>query len=41
MNQAAYNAVLREILQMLARLAETRAAHQHSADVKFAIDEMI
>jgi hypothetical protein len=26
---------------MLTRLAETHAAHQHSADVKFAIDEMI
>jgi hypothetical protein len=40
MNQAAHNAMLCEVLQMLTRL-ETHAAHQHSADVKFAIDEMI
>ena len=41
MNQTAQDAMMREVLQMLARLAETRATHQHGADMKFAIDEMI
>src|SRR5215472_3139750 len=41
MDQTAQNAVLREVFQMLARLAETRAAHEHGADPEFAVDEMI
>jgi hypothetical protein len=30
-----------EVVQMLARLAETRAAHEHGADPEFTVDEMI
>jgi hypothetical protein len=41
MDQGAHHAVLREVVQMLARLAETRAAHEHGADPKFTVDEMI
>ena len=33
--------MLREFVQVLARLAETRAAHEHGADPEFAVDEMI
>ena len=41
MNQTVHNAMLREILQMLTRLAETRAPHEHGADPEFTVDEMI
>jgi hypothetical protein len=41
MDQTAHNAVLRDVLQMLARLAKTRAAHEHRADAKFVVDKMI
>src|SRR5215469_6611120 len=41
MNQTVHNAMLRENLQMLARLAETRAPHEHGSDPEFTVDEMI
>src|SRR5258708_39340160 len=41
MDQTVHHATLREVLQMLARLAETRAAHEHRADQKITVNEMI
>jgi hypothetical protein len=41
MDQTAHDAMLREFLQILARLAKTRAAHEHRTDTKFTVDEMI
>jgi len=41
MDQTAHDAMVREFLQILARLAETRAAHEHRTDAKFMVDEMI
>jgi hypothetical protein len=41
MDQTAHNATLREVVQVLTRLAEARAAHKHGADLKFTVDEMI
>src|ERR1700730_1019459 len=41
MDETGHHATLREIVQMLARLAETRAPHEHRADPKFTADEMI
>jgi hypothetical protein len=38
MDQAAHYAMLRELVQMLARLAETRVAHEHGADPEFTVD---
>jgi hypothetical protein len=33
--------MLREVVQVFARLAETCAAHEHGADPEFTVDEMI
>jgi hypothetical protein len=41
MDQTAHDAMLREFLQILARLAKARAAHEHRTDAKFTVDEMI
>jgi hypothetical protein len=41
MDQTAHDAMLRELLQILARLAKARAAHEHPTDAKFTVDEMI
>src|SRR5215469_7879726 len=41
MDQAAHHARSCEVVQMLARLAETRAAHEHGSDPEFTIDQMI
>jgi hypothetical protein len=41
MNQTAHDAMLREFLQILARLTKARAAHEHRTDAKFTVDEMI
>jgi len=41
MDQTAPHAMKCEVVQMLARLAETRAAHKHGADPEFTVDEMI
>jgi hypothetical protein len=39
--QTAHDAMLREFLQILARLAKARAAHEHRTNAKFTVDEMI
>jgi hypothetical protein len=41
MDQTTHNTALCEVLQMLARLAETRATHEYRPDSKFTIDKMI
>src|SRR5262249_3449271 len=41
MDQAAHHAMSCEVVQMLARLAETRAAHEHGAHAAVTVDEMI
>ena len=41
MDQAAHHARSCEVVQMLARLAETRAAHEQGSDPEFTIDQMI
>ena len=41
MDQATQHARLCELLQMLAWLAKTSAAHEYGADLKFTVDEMI
>lgn len=41
MEQTAHDATLREVVQMLARFAETCAAHENRADSKFAVNKMI
>src|SRR5580693_6858352 len=41
MDQTAHHAMYCEVVQMLARLAETRAAHEHRADPEFTVDEMV
>src|SRR5580704_6259307 len=41
MDQPTHHTMQCEVIQMLARLAETRAAHEHGADPEFTVDEMI
>src|SRR5580658_2649719 len=41
MNQTAHDTTLRELLQIFARLAKARAAHDHSPDEKFLIYEVV
>ena len=41
MDQATQHARLCELFQMLAWLAQASAAHEHGANLKFTVDEMI
>ena len=41
MDQATHHAALGEVIQVLARLTETRATQERGADPEFTVDEMI
>jgi hypothetical protein len=41
MHQTTHDSRLSKIIQMLARLTQTRAAHEHGADPKFTLREVV